>query len=178
MHRRAFLMAAGVTIAGDGFARAAAYDRKELRDHQDGKTSLSRSASGHRLVVVTMKGTWCQVCVAQLERLAKLRDALESRGARVVAITVEPAKKNAALAKRLGLPFPILSDPKHRIVEQLGLWLPRADHPMPATVVFDRCGTERARLRGRRPGQRPEPQLLAFLRKLQEKPARCELPAV
>lgn len=155
-----------------------AYHLPKLRKHDGKTTSLGSVARGKRLVVVVLKGTWCQVCVGQLQRLAKFERQLEKLDARVVGLTHESHAKAKAVARDSGLPFPILSDPKHEVLAALDLWRDEWGHPLPAIVVFDRCGDERGRMSGRRPGDQGEKSLLAFLKKLADKPESCELPSV
>jgi peroxiredoxin len=140
------------------------------------KTSLSAVASGRPLVVVVLKGTWCEVCLGQMSRLAAKRKELEKLGVRVVGLTAESLEKARAARKRSGLPFAILSDPTTRVTQALGLWRETLGHPMPGIVVFDNCGQERGRLRGRAPGHRPERALFELLHELHERPAGCETP--
>jgi hypothetical protein len=44
---------------------------------------------------------------------------------------------------KLGLPFPLLSDPKGEVIEDLGLWNEEEGVSEPAIVVLDRSGTVR-----------------------------------
>jgi peroxiredoxin len=155
-----------------------AYRLHKLRKHDGKTTSLASAAGGRLLVVVVLKGTWCQVCVGQMQRLAKVEKRLEKLGTRVVGLTHESHTKAKAVAKDSGLPFPILSDPKHEVLAALGLWRDDWGHPLPAMVVFDRCGDERGRMSGRGPGDQVEKSLLEFLKKLADNPASCELPSV
>lgn len=154
-------------------AESPAYHLKRLKNSRGGRTSLAQAARGDRLVVVVMKGAWCKVCVGQLARLADLRDRLRELGSRVVGISTDPVSENRRAAEEAKLPFEILSDEDHRVVEALGLWRSSYGHPMPAIVVIDRCGRERGRLLGRRPGQRPEASLVTLLEKIDGEPERC-----
>ncbi|MBN4059265.1 peroxiredoxin family protein [Endomicrobium sp. AH-315-J14] len=146
-----------------------------LIDSSGKTTSFARLAAGQRLVVVVMKGHWCAVCVKQLERLARLDKQLGKLGVRVVGLNVDPHAKNRALIKKHAFPFPILSDPKHRVLERLELWRPKWGHPLPSLLIFNRCGKETGRSRGRAPGERYERLLLDLLESMKKKPAKCGL---
>jgi peroxiredoxin len=150
-----------------------AYDMRALFDSSGKPTSLAEQADGQHLVVVVLKATRCPVCAAQLERLAKLRKQLKKRHTRVVALTSESVDQVREAQKHL--PFPLLSDPKQRVLQLLDLWQPGWDHPLPALVVFDRCGSERARSEGRGPGSRHERELLQLLDKLDDEESSCKL---
>ena len=148
-----------------------------LQDGQAGATSLSAQADGRSLVVVVMKGTWCPVCVRQLEVLSGRARELSDLGAQVVGLSDDSPEQNLKLETDSQLAFPVLGDPDHDVLRPLGLWRPGDGHPLPAILVFDRCGVERARLEGRVPGERPEVALFRVLRKLAEEPPTCGLPS-
>lgn len=160
-------------------ARAAhpVYARRVLRDQDDAETSLAEAAGGQALVVVVMKGHWCQVCSDQLARLADKQQELSALGARLVGLNADsPAANKGVLAAR-GIRARVLSDAKHELLAALGLWLPSEGHPMPAIVVFDRCGDEVARWVGRQPGDRPDGALLRVLRRLSQDRRACSRPS-
>ena len=100
--------------------------------------SLADVAAGERLVVVVMKGSWCQVCVRQLAELAKRKPALDKLGVRVVGLNTDPPGHNADVMRRHKLPFPILSDPRHVVIGALGAWRADWGHALPSIVVFVR----------------------------------------
>ena len=75
-------------------------------------------------------------------------------------------RTEADVAAQRKLTMPLLSDQSTAVLRALRLWRPRWRHPLPALVVFDRCGNEVGRLEGRGPGMRPEAALLEHLKKL------------
>ena len=78
-------------------------------------------------------------------RLATKLDEILKLGATVVAIVVDPPERNAAMAARWGLPFPIVSDPEGaRWLQPLSLWnaAERGGIAIGATVIFDPTGNE------------------------------------
>lgn len=152
------------------------YALRVLKDQEGQETSLAAEAAQRTLVVVVMKGHWCRVCIGQLQRLGQLKARLEALGAIYVGLNADAPSDNLALKKKEALECPILSDDQHQVLDKLGLWLPRAQQPLPALVVFDRCGDEAARWVGRRPGERPEGALLRLLQKLAEEKRICSGP--
>jgi peroxiredoxin Q/BCP len=172
--RRALLGAAALTVTRR--ARATdehPYRSETLRDHDGAKTSLARAAGGQRLVVVVIKGTWCPVCIGQLRSLGRRREELARLGTRVVGLSPDPHEKNKRTAEAHALAWPILADPRHRVIEALGLWREAWGHPLPAMLLFDRCGAERGRVEGRAPRDRAEETILRVLRALAQHPERC-----
>ena len=79
-------------------------------------------------------------------------------GADVVAVSVDSPARNAALAARWRLPFPIVSDPGGvDVLQPLGLWNAdeRGGIGWPAVVVFAADGVEVGRFRARDFADRP-----------------------
>ena len=79
-------------------------------------------------------------------------------GADVVAVSVDSPARNAALAARWRLPFPIVSDPGGiDVLQPLGLWHAdeRGGIGWPAVVVFAADGVEVVRFRSRDFADRP-----------------------
>jgi hypothetical protein len=76
----------------------------------------------------------------------------------VAAVAVDSPERNAAMAARWFLPFPIHSDPGgEQILQPLGLWnaIERGGIGWPAVLVYDRDGNETARFRSRDFADRP-----------------------
>ena len=174
--RTALVCLALAPVAADAIAAEAPFDlwRSAVLTGPDGKgTSLAAHAGSGRLVVVTMKGHWCPVCLGELAHLASVRDRLGALKTRVVGVNADTYRANAEAARHVGIPWPILSDPQHRVLDALNLWLPDAGMPMPGIVVFDECGKERGRFVWRRPGQSDEKPVIALLEKIAAAPPRC-----
>ncbi len=149
-----------------------------LRDQDDTETSLAEAAAGHALVIVVMKGHWCRVCSDQLARLIQKQAELAALGARVVGLSADAPAANKRMLDEQGIEGRVLSDEKHEVLDALGLWSPKDGHPLPAILVFDRCGDEAARWVGRRPGDRPESAVFRVLRRLAEDRRACSRPSV
>ena len=74
-------------------------------------------------------------------------DEIRRRGARVIAVVVDPVATNAELARAAGLEFPILSDPDLRTTDAYGLRHREAhdghDIARSASILIDASGTVR-----------------------------------
>lgn len=82
----------------------------------------------------------------------------------MVAISVDPADKSAALADKIGVQFPLLSDPGLATIKNYGIEDVGNDISMPASFVIERDGTIAYAYIGDRPRDRPEvPELLGAL---------------
>ena len=153
------------------------YQRRVLRDPDGAETSLAAAAAGQALVVVVMKGYWCRVCIAQLGRLCQRKPELVALRTSLVGLNADAPATNKRIMEEYAIECPMLSDEKHEVLAELGLWLPREGHALPGIVVFDRCGDEAARWVGRDPDDRPEDELFRVLRKLVDERRVCERPS-
>ena len=72
---------------------------------------------------------------------ARSYEEFEQRGLGVAGISVDPPSHNAAMVEKLGLPFPLLSDPRGDLIKSLGLWNEEEGVSEPAIVVLDKAGT-------------------------------------
>lgn len=120
------------------------------------------------VVVVFYRGAWCPYCDLHLRAFQESLDAIEARGASLVAISPQAPDDSLPFAERLVLGFDVLSDLDQAVsvAWRLQFELPDAlrdvyrtmgmaldDHnadgswhlPVPATFVLDRTGVVRAR---------------------------------
>ena len=149
------------------------FERKLLRTHSHTLTSLAQEAGGKRLLVVVAKGNYCPVCLSQILRLERHSARLAQLGARLVGLTVDSPASNQKARKKHGVTSGLLSDASTRVVRALGLWSPEVQHPTPAIVLFDECGSEAGRWMGRYPGHRPDAAVWEKLETLSKNPPRC-----
>ncbi|HEX7090716.1 MAG TPA: peroxiredoxin family protein [Longimicrobiales bacterium] len=144
---------------------AAAYPlAPELRgiDSRGGSFSLE-ALRGGAVVLVFYRSDACPLCRERLAALGAHREAYESVGARVVAITPDPPDVAQRTAAELGLSLPVVSVDR-AVLERWGIWPPAEPAPRPAAVVIDRDGRIRFRHLGRTAADRASDlQLLAVL---------------
>ncbi|HXK34459.1 MAG TPA: redoxin domain-containing protein [Dehalococcoidia bacterium] len=93
------------------------------------------------------------MCRQQLGKLPKKVDALTAEGAAVLAISGDTTEAAARLSQELGLPFPILSDPRAAVVRAFAMYGESMGMPEMGYVVIDRQGRIRARRMDRRFGE-------------------------
>ncbi len=131
--------------------------------------SLGKSVSSKdllkqgNLVVVFYRGAWCPFCNTYLHQLQQNLPQIKQAGGNLVALSVEPADRSIAIAKKNELEYTVLSDPNltvarmFHIVYQLpdmtnerymkgGLDLAKynqtekAELPISATYIVDKKG--------------------------------------
>lgn len=87
-----------------------------LPDHLGRVFRFAEHAEG-LLVVVFVRGHWCPYCRRYLSKLQTHADEFRSRGADLIAVSPEPPSTSAALARQLGLSFPVLADADGRAID-------------------------------------------------------------
>jgi peroxiredoxin Q/BCP len=75
--------------------------------------------------------------------LAADYDKIKAAGADVVAISVDKPEKSRELSDKLKLPYPILSDVDHRVIDAYDLYNADGKISKPATYVIDTKGVVR-----------------------------------
>jgi cytochrome c biogenesis protein CcmG/thiol:disulfide interchange protein DsbE len=98
-----------------------------------------------QVVLLNIWATWCNPCRAEMPGMEKLREALEPKGLKIVAVSIDNPGMEPAIrdfVKELGLHFEILYDPDGHI---------RDDYQTsgaPETFVIGRDGVIRKRVIG------------------------------
>lgn len=115
------------------------------------------------LVATFYRGVWCPYCNFDLQALEAARGEIESRGASLVALSMQNAANSRKSQRDNRLGFPILVDFKGAVADRFGLRFTLPDHlievykqfgndlvqingepswrlPMPARYVIDRDG--------------------------------------
>ncbi len=114
-----------------------------------------------RVVLVNFWATWCGPCKLELPHLHALHVRHQHTGLVVWGLSVDQQPEAAtAMAKRLGLGFPILLDTDKAVAARYAL------DSMPGTVLVDRSGRARHLHRGYRDGMETtyEQQVRSLLR--------------
>ncbi len=104
---------------------------------------------------------WCPFCKKQLQDLEKNRSAIEAAGVQLIGVSYDTPATSAAAAAKLGLTFPLLSDPGSRVIDAYGIRNAEAKGkaegvPHPVLFIVDRSGTIRGKLM--RDGYRERPE--------------------
>ncbi|WP_013628727.1 peroxiredoxin-like family protein [Rubinisphaera brasiliensis] len=73
------------------------------------------------LVVVFYRGSWCPMCTKHFQQLIQAYPAIQQQGANLVAIGADSVQNSAANAKKLNIPFPMLSDSELKAAREFGL---------------------------------------------------------
>ncbi len=87
----------------------------------EGNTVKSDDFRGHKVIYLFFRGNWCPLCMAQIREIAKLYQEIETRGAKMVLVSPQPASHTAFLARRFDAPMTFLVDEGNAVAEQLGI---------------------------------------------------------
>ena len=133
-----------------------------LDDVYGKRVDVAELAAKHRLVVVTLKATWCPVCRGQLERLRQALPRLRSCGATFIVLAPGPRDALRAVADATGFPYPFVEDRDLAIARAADLVL-APDQIVPAILVANAKREIVWMDRGRNPASFNDPALLAEL---------------
>ena len=92
--------------------------RFTLPDEQGRPVRLDDHLGNGPVVLLFYRGDWCTYCNAQLASYLQHLDELDRLGAGFLAISVDNGPDSSALKSKLALPFPILSDPTHAVIDR------------------------------------------------------------
>jgi peroxiredoxin len=118
-------------------------------------------AEGPVALVFVRSADWCPFCRRQLQDLQTALKDLESAGLRLVAVSYDAPATGATAAKKLGLTYPLLSDPDSKVITTYGILNHEAmgkgagiAHPV--AFILDRQGVIRTKLMRDNYRDRPE----------------------
>ena len=93
----------------------------EAKD-QDGNTIKLSDFQGKKVVIYFYPKDSTPACTAQACSLRDNYEALLAKGYVVLGVSVDDEKSHKKFANKYSLPFPLLADPEHTIVEAYGVW--------------------------------------------------------
>jgi peroxiredoxin len=92
-----------------------------LKDAHGKSVSLTDLLAKGPVVLTFYRGVWCPYCNMDLQALEEARGEIESRGAKMVAVSMQTAPNSRKAIEQNKLGFPILSDPHGEIAHAYGL---------------------------------------------------------
>jgi peroxiredoxin len=84
---------------------------------------VGKLAKNKRIVVITLKATWCPVCQRQLVRIKQQLEQIEYCPITFLVLSPGPAKDLRAIKKRIGFPYPFIEDKNLTIAKKFDLVL-------------------------------------------------------
>ena len=93
---------------------------------QDGKEVSLSDFSGKKVILYFYPKDDTPGCTAQACNLRDNYDSLLSKGYQVLGVSVDDEKSHIKFIKKFNLPFPLLADTDHSIVEAYGVWVEKS----------------------------------------------------
>lgn len=100
----------------------------------DGGTVQLRDLD-HKVMLINFWATWCEACIEEMPSLIQLRDKFGPKGFEILGINVDekPHPVATTAAVKLGMKFPLFSDPQGELGEMFDL------HAIPLTLIINRA---------------------------------------
>ena len=95
------------------------------------------------LVLFFYRGHWCSTCGSELKGLKEEYDRIRQQNAEVVAISTDNLDEAKNLAVDLQLPFKLISDPDHRIIDEYGVYDGENNTAFITLILIDKAGIVR-----------------------------------
>ena len=89
---------------------------------QNGKTVSLKDFKGQKVVVFFYPQDDTPVCTVQACNLRDNYSLLKKEGFTVLGVSPDDEKKHKKFEKKFSLPFTLLADPSHAILEKYGVW--------------------------------------------------------
>jgi peroxiredoxin len=70
-------------------------------------------------------------------------DRFKAAGAQILAISVDPPEKSSELSTQLKLPFPLLSDRDHKVIDEYAVLDPSGKYSIASVFIVDKSGIVR-----------------------------------
>ena len=112
-----------------------------------GETVSLADLRGSRVVLYFYPRDNTSGCTTEAREFQDLLGAFEALGVRVIGVSRDSLRSHARFREKLGLTFPLLSDPDHRVMAAYGAWGEKrargkvAEGPIRTTVVIGPDGT-------------------------------------
>jgi len=97
-------------------------------DYGDGKTVSLEDFKGKTVILYFYPKDDTPGCTVQACSIRDNYDKLIADGARVFGVSVDSPESHRKFIAKHSLPFPLLSDEEHRIVEAYGVWVEKMNY--------------------------------------------------
>ena len=141
-----FLSLAGLAHAAD-LSEGAKAPYFEARDQNGKIVRLTDFAGKANVVLYFYPKDDTPGCTAQACSLRDGFGAIQAAGAVILGVSADDMDSHTAFSKKFSLPFPLLADPKHSIIEAYGVKMPLLGMAKRVTFIIDKGGVVRRILR-------------------------------
>ncbi len=137
----------------------------------DGRRHRLEDYRGRPLVVFFYPKAMTPGCTRETRAFSERYSDFRALGAEVVGISADPPESQRRFAEKLGVPFPLLSDPEAEVIRAYGAWGvknlygKKREGTLRHTYVLDSGGRVIAAIRRAKPEEHPE-KALAVLKEV------------
>lgn len=113
---------------------------------QDGQTVRSSELIGHKTVLYAYPKDSTPGCTAEACSLAESHERFLAEGYRIIGVSRDSVSSHRRFADKYSLPFTLISDPEHTLLEALGAWGEKNNYgkitlgTLRKTFIFDEQG--------------------------------------
>ncbi len=107
-----------------------------LPDSKGNMVKLEELLEDGPVVINWYRGGWCPYCNLALDSYGKASKKIRDMGATVIAISPEPTNKATSTAKKMKLPYMVLSDKDNQVAKQYGIVFDLPDKIRPIYKKF------------------------------------------
>lgn len=105
-----------------------------------GKTVSLKDYRGKNVLLIFYLGGYCEHCLTQLKEVIRRNQQLADLNTTVLAVSADLDPELARTAKSLGVPFPLLSDPKNENARRFKAYDDFEEMALHATILIDKRG--------------------------------------
>jgi cytochrome c biogenesis protein CcmG/thiol:disulfide interchange protein DsbE len=97
-------------------------------------SKVNLSELPHKVMMINFWATWCEACIEEMPSIVALRAKYKAQGFEVLGVNVDenPAQVAPAMAKKMGMEFPLFTDKSNALAEMFDV------HAIPLTVIINK----------------------------------------
>ncbi|MDR1189615.1 MAG: thioredoxin-dependent thiol peroxidase [Bifidobacteriaceae bacterium] len=88
----------------------------------DGKPVTLSKLKGNKVILYVYPAAFTPGCSLEAQDFRDADKAFEKAGYKVLGLSPDTVEKNASFAQKMKLPYELVSDPDHKVLESYGAW--------------------------------------------------------
>jgi peroxiredoxin Q/BCP len=88
----------------------------------DGKTLTLSNLKGHKVILYTYPAAFTPNCSLEAQDFRDADSAFENAGYTILGMSPDTVERNASFAQEMDLPFDLVCDPDHKVLESYDAW--------------------------------------------------------
>lgn len=129
MIRQLFLFKGGISLSKFALKDAVPNITLPAVNGEEYSFESYRKEKGGWHLVIFFRGSWCPVCVSDLENLEESTGFFESKNVHITTISTDKFEDLKAMAEEKNLSFPVLADKEYKALKAYDVHYHREDDP-------------------------------------------------